>query len=436
MKTIVRVSLAIVTITALVLTSCAPKPTPTPRPTPPTATPVPPTPTPKPITLRFISWRMDEAKWADFIDKRIKEFEAAHPGVTIEKISEPVEGYDDKLITAITVGEVPDIIHLTGRTLPSFVAKGWLAPLDQYMKGTDIKESYSKLQDFCVINGKTYAILVEAYVVGLIYNKPMLEEAGVEVPTTPDELLEAAKKLTRDIDGDGIIDVYGLAIRTEGTGIYFSATDFVIGKGGHFSKAGVPTANSPEVIAGVKQLKEFLDAGVTPLGLDARSTPQMLYEGKAAMVVGGPWVYTNAATMAPDMFPNLAVAPSPFTPPRGGVSNVLALPAGGKYNDLAWDFIQLWTTPEAQEEFTALGLPARKGVLTPAAVKDFPGLMVFGESLAEAVDRLPPGMEALWPKFSKATTDALQAIVMMDAPIEETLNELQAELEKIVAESE
>ena len=45
----------------------------------------------------------------------------------------------------------------------------------------------------------------------MFYNKDLFEEAGItEVPTTWDELVDVAKKLTLDKDGDGETDQWGM----------------------------------------------------------------------------------------------------------------------------------------------------------------------------------------------------------------------------------
>ena len=56
-------------------------------------------------------------------------------------------------------------------------------------------------------DGKQYAMPFNKSMMVLYYNEGMLEEAGVEVPTTWEEWEAANKKLTKDTDGDGEPDV-------------------------------------------------------------------------------------------------------------------------------------------------------------------------------------------------------------------------------------
>ena len=47
-----------------------------------------------------------------------------------------------------------------------------------------------------------------------VYYRPSyFEQAGIEVPTTYEEFLDAIKKCTMDTDGDGQTDVYGFGMR-------------------------------------------------------------------------------------------------------------------------------------------------------------------------------------------------------------------------------
>jgi multiple sugar transport system substrate-binding protein len=51
----------------------------------------------------------------------------------------------------------------------------------------------------------------------------MFEAKGIDPPTTYDELLAAAAALTEDTDGDGVIDIYGVAIPYSAVAWYTSA---------------------------------------------------------------------------------------------------------------------------------------------------------------------------------------------------------------------
>lgn len=118
------------------------------------------------------------------------------------------------LTTRFAAGNPPDIVHMTARFVWGFAAEGVLEPLDPWLDKTDIKRSWVPSQSSLTLDGKSYGLVLLNYGWGLIYNEGMLKQAGIAVPTTEPELFEAAKKLTRDRDGDGRIDQYGMAMNT------------------------------------------------------------------------------------------------------------------------------------------------------------------------------------------------------------------------------
>jgi multiple sugar transport system substrate-binding protein len=77
----------------------------------------------------------------------------------------------------------------------------------------------------------------------------MFKELGLQPPKTRDEFLEAAKKLTRDLNGDGVPDVYGFGIRGAKGGHDWWGT-FVLSSGAQFFDAsGTPALAKPKAIA-------------------------------------------------------------------------------------------------------------------------------------------------------------------------------------------
>ena len=66
------------------------------------------------------------------------------------------------------------------------------------------------LGDDCIWGDGQYAMPFNKSQMVLYYNVGMFEEAGIEVPTTWDEWAAAAEALTKDTDGDGEPDVYGI----------------------------------------------------------------------------------------------------------------------------------------------------------------------------------------------------------------------------------
>ena len=83
--------------------------------------------------------------------------------------------------------------------------------------------------------GKSYAVPLFHATTSLFYRKDLFKEAGVDPASikTWDDLVEAARKLTRDIDKDGRVDIWGFGtpLSTERTGGTTAFTTMLVGGG-------------------------------------------------------------------------------------------------------------------------------------------------------------------------------------------------------------
>src|SRR5690242_3503423 len=59
-----------------------------------------------------------------------KKFEAANPGVTVELINTPHDGYNEKIGAAVSAKALPDVIELDGPFLANYVWSGLLQPIE------------------------------------------------------------------------------------------------------------------------------------------------------------------------------------------------------------------------------------------------------------------------------------------------------------------
>jgi multiple sugar transport system substrate-binding protein len=113
------------------------------------------------------------------------------------------------------------------------------------------------------------------------------------------------------------------------------------------------------------------------------------------------------------------VAP-PFHPPMGGSSNVLAIPSeiDDAEKKLAWEFIQLVTSPDYQRSFAEVGAsPAPRPGAVPADIaKTVPHfdllLKTMNEASAAGVDRIPTGYEIQFNEFSKMVQEEAQRMLV------------------------
>jgi len=146
----------------------------------------------------------------------IPEFEATHKNIKIRlNCSLGDTGYEAKLLTLIAGRIAPDVVHVTQANFPMLASKGILLDLDPCIardKAFDINDYFAPVTDGMRFQGKLLGLPSDFSTIALIYNKEMFDKCGVPYPDetwTWDDFLAAAKKLTRDEDGDGIPEQFG-----------------------------------------------------------------------------------------------------------------------------------------------------------------------------------------------------------------------------------
>lgn len=154
-------------------------------------------------------------------DKLIQEIAAQIPGIELEIISPPTETATQKIMTMMQAGEQIDLVEV-GQVNQDYINNGFILPLDKYVAEwdewstvTENLKTLSQSQD-----EQTWLIPYGVYERALFYRKDWFEEAGIAVPTTWDELYEAAKQLT-----DPSLNRYGYSFRGgAGTGGFAEMT--------------------------------------------------------------------------------------------------------------------------------------------------------------------------------------------------------------------
>jgi multiple sugar transport system substrate-binding protein len=162
--------------------------------------------------------------------------------------------------TAMLVAQSPaaDIVVTLEDKALDFIKAGWYLPLPAlWPKNAEelwaqYPPAYRKVSEYEGI-GYGAPNISKAYV--LNYRKSLFKEAGIqESPKTWDELITAAKKLTKDTNGDGVPEQWGLVIGLREVLGYRMLANLLFGAGGHFVYDGKVKVNTPEM----QQVFQFL----------------------------------------------------------------------------------------------------------------------------------------------------------------------------------
>ncbi|MEG0371496.1 MAG: sugar ABC transporter substrate-binding protein [Clostridium sp.] len=131
----------------------------------------------------------------------------------------PWEKYPEKYATAITAGTGPDVGYMYAEMYPQFISMGAVEDLTKYFNDESFKK-YTYL-DASKMMGGMYGLPMEAANPAVLYfNEDIVKATGETAilaklkkhePISWDEFLTVSKKATKDTNGDGKTDQYGLA---------------------------------------------------------------------------------------------------------------------------------------------------------------------------------------------------------------------------------
>ena len=217
------------------------------------------------------------------------DFEAANEGIDL--VVDVVSWNDIYTVvnTRVANGEAPDILNID--VFADHQADGLLLPAEDYISAETYAKFYPSFLDQSVVDGVVWAVPDLASARAMYYNVDILEAAGVEVPTTWEELTAACEAIKAY---DPEIYPWGVDMTTDEGQACFSY--YIWNNGGNFTDAeGNWTLNSAENVAAIEYVIGLVNAGLTnsdPAN-DTRYALQDLFAaGKLAMMIGPTQVET------------------------------------------------------------------------------------------------------------------------------------------------
>ncbi len=173
-------------------------------------------------TLNVFLYMQDHEKEA--YKKVLESFVEDHSDEIKEVVFEVTtqDEYNTKMTANMTANDMPDVFYVGPSAVRSYVDNGYIMALDDYVDAATIESTWGTTQEIYrydgkeVGNGSLYALPKDLSCFAFAYNKDLFDEAGLEYPDpenpyTYDEFLEVCKALTKDTDGDGEIDQWGVA---------------------------------------------------------------------------------------------------------------------------------------------------------------------------------------------------------------------------------
>ncbi len=332
---------------------------------------------------------------------------------------QPIQAnYIEKIQLMLGTDTAPDVFMLESFWAPTLINYDTLLPLDDFIASDpefDIDDFEPALLEAFRKDGKIYGLPKDYSTIALFYNPDMFDTAGVSsAPANWEELADLAGRLTKDLDGDGVTDVFG-----------FGAVDsiefvlpFIWQNGGEIvsEDSGVDFDNE-RAIAAIRFLKQLRDEGIAAVPTDVGASWNMeaFGRGRIAMTISGLWaVNFMDTTFAATPY---EIAEIPVGARRESIAFVVGyvIPANTRNPSESWRLLRYLTSKEGQQEWAALklGLPPRRSVVETAGLMDDPRQATFIEASRYARTwQLGPNQ-----RLMDELQTAMQAIFLTNEPI-------------------
>ncbi|KZL48164.1 sugar ABC transporter substrate-binding protein [Nodularia spumigena CENA596] len=380
----------------------------------------------------------------DVLQKLVDKFNQTHPKIQVESLYAGQQDQQTPKILAAVVGNAPpDLLWYNPTIAGQLVELQALIPLDEKLNNSPVKaEIDPALFESMEYQGQIWSVPFATNNVAVYYRPSLFKAAGItELPRTWEQFREVAKRLTRDTNGDGRINQYGMFLPLgKGEFTVFTWLPFMWSSGGELVKgetekaAGVMLQNNPGAIAALQFWRNLIVDGSAML-----SSPERGYEtgdliaGNVAMQVTGPWSLGEFTASGVDfgVFP-IPVNQEPATSVGG--ENLFLFKTTPEREKAAFTFAEYAMSAEFQTElalgtgYLPINLKSRQDAQYQEFVKKLPPVQVFLDQAEHGRSRpIFPG----YNRISDSLGRAIESVLLSQNTPAEALKITQQRLDLI-----
>jgi multiple sugar transport system substrate-binding protein len=359
-------------------------------------------------TVVLSGWQSSGAE-GDALNATLDAFKKAYPKITLDY--QPIAtDYPTAMAAKFSSGQPPDLFYVDSSVAPDWIDQGVLQELDTMTqeRGFDTSQFFPGYLDaFKGPDGKTYGFPKDGNTLGMAYNTDMLTAAGIQPPTTWDELKAAAEKLTT-----GKQKAFCLSPTLD------RALAFIYQNGGSlFSEDKKSnTVDSPEVADALKTYLGWFKSGqgARPGDMGDDWCGKALGEKKVAIIFEGGWLDPFMKSSFPGTKYAWAEMPKGTQQATLGFTVSYSIGADSANKDPAWVLLTYLTGPDGMKVWTQGGVanPSRKDV-PPAPGKE---ILVTAAAYAKPWSFIP-GFSKVNDAFNNAMTAQIEAKSDDPAPV-------------------
>jgi multiple sugar transport system substrate-binding protein len=328
---------------------------------------------------------MQQAAYSvDDIQAMTKAFQQANPKIKVNPTFVAYESLHDKIVAAAPAGTY-DVV------LMDVI---WPAEFGSKREVTDVTDKYPvswKTEIFpgaletAEYNGRFYGVPWILDTKYFFYNKKMLDDAGVQPPTTWDQVASAAQTLK----SKGTVQYPLIWSWAQAEAVICDYAQLLGAFGGTFLDAsGKPTFNTGGGLQALEFMKKTLDDKLTnPASTESleEDVRKIFSQGQAAMALNWTYMFSLANDPKESQVPGqIAVAHTPSGAagaPGVNGSMALCIAAGSKNQDAAWKYIEFLTSQKLQTQYAKLSLPIWSSSYTdPQVVNTLPEVVAVAKT--------------------------------------------------------
>lgn len=329
-----------------------------------------------PVTIKLMCWEGTIGTKELVTGDLIPGFQKLNPNIKLDYEVLPWDQYWTKIATLAASGTMPDVYCNSVAYIWDHANKNMSANIqalfDRDLKADDYFMDLTAVERYPDTKGELYGFPFRWVDGALFYNKKLFDEAGVSYPTenwTYDDVLAAAQKLTKDTDGDGKPDQWGLLASMN----HIMLDSIIKSNGGKvvddsYSKCML---TEPKALAAIQWVTDLVQKyNISPSPTVVQGFAQGIFpSGKVAMQIDGSYMavpFKDIKDFAWDV----------SWQPKGSVSRVvyggpdsLSISKNTPHLEQAWAFLKYMISPDIQARGDLIGLGSMP-ILKSAAYSD------------------------------------------------------------------
>jgi multiple sugar transport system substrate-binding protein len=362
--------------------------------------------------------------------KVIPAFERKYPGVHVNNLSLPYDGFFTKLLTSIAGGTGPDLIRSDIIWVPQLANIHAIVQLDKtsWFK-TYARQVFPGTLSTNYFKGHYYGLPLDTNTRVLIYNKTVFKQAGVSSPptTTAQFLADCAK--IKALGGGHYCYAEG------GTGAW-NVLPWIWSFGGSITDNRYRTAtghlNDKGTVAAISFLVDLYHQGyLSPSILGGGlSTTDCMGKDLCGMILDGPWMVPIFKSSYPDLQFGMSLVPKgPGSTSHSVVGGEDVVEMSQSRNKPATEaFIRFLLSPQAQTWMGNVGqMPVLKSLTASSKLPSY--FSIFQRQLKLAEPRTP---SPHWASIDDIISTQVQKALQGDSSPRTAMNDAASQVSKLL----